>query len=82
VLDRFARREIDEDGVELEEVAGFAGGEIARLALGEAALGRSAAGVRPSPQGRHGLDDAARHEIGDDPPDPRVADREALRAQE
>ena len=75
MIDGFGRGEVDEDGVELDEGAGLADGEIARPAAGEAALGRPTAGVGTPAQGRRGRDDAARHEAGDDPSDRRVADQ-------
>ena len=63
MLDRLGGGEIDEHGVELDEAAGLADGEIARRALGEARLGGPAAGVGPLAQSGHNRDEAARHEL-------------------
>jgi len=64
VFDGFVGRDIDVDGVELDEAAGLVDRQVARQALGEAAFGGPAAGVRTSSKRGDGLNRAAPDELG------------------
>ena len=82
MFDGFVRRDIDVDGVELDEAAGLVGRQVARQTLGEAAFGGPAPGVGTPAQRQDGLNRTAGDELGDDAPDGGVGDSEALLAHE
>ena len=82
VFDGFVGRDIDVDGVELDEAAGLVGRQVARQTLGEPAFGGPAPGVGTPAQRRDGLNRTAGDELGDDAPDGGVGDSEAPLAHE